>query len=77
MLLRCLHGSSTVLLRLMTAALRLTPVEIQMLTNAQDASAIRYGASTIQAGNATTSSLYCIRDESGRIGMEWDESGCQ
>ena len=31
--------------------------------NAHDASTIRYGASTIQAHSATTSSSYCIRDE--------------
>ena len=41
-----------------------------MLTNAHSASTIRYGASTIQAGSATTSSSYCIRDESGWIGMD-------
>ena len=34
-------------------------------TNAHDASTIRYGASTIQVGSATTSSSYCIGDESG------------
>ena len=34
-------------------------------TNTHDASMIRYGASTIQAGSTTTSSSYCIRDESG------------
>ena len=38
-------------------------------TNAHDASTIRYGASWVQAGSATTSSSYCIRDESGWIGM--------
>ena len=38
-------------------------------TNAHDASTIPYGASMIQAGRATTSSSYCICDESGWIGM--------
>ena len=38
-------------------------------TNAHNVSTIRYGASTIQAGSATTSSSYCIRDESGWIWM--------
>ena len=57
MLLRCLHDSSTVPLRFVTAALRFTTVELRMLT-------IRYGASTVQAGSATTSSLCCILDES-------------
>ena len=55
-LLRCQHDSSTDLLRLMTAALRFTKVELRMLTNAHDASTIRYGASTIQAGSATVAS---------------------
>ena len=32
-------------------------------TNAHDASKIRYGASTVQAGCATTSSSCCILDE--------------
>ena len=54
MLLRCLHDSSTD--RLVTAALRFTTVELQMPTNAHDASKIRYGASTIQAGSATVAS---------------------
>ena len=40
----------------MTAALRFTTVELRMLTNAHDASTIRYGASTIQAGSATVAS---------------------
>ena len=33
--------------------------------NTHDASSIRYGVTTIQAGSATTSSSYCIVDESG------------
>ena len=53
MLLRCQHDSSTDPLRLMTAALRFTKVELRMLTNAHDASMIRYGASTIQAAGVT------------------------
>ena len=56
MLLRCLHDSSTDPLRLLTAALRFTTVELQMLRNAYDTSTIRYGASTIQAGSATVAS---------------------
>ena len=56
MLLRCLHDSSTDPLRLMTAALGFTTVELRMITNAHDASTIRYGASTIQAGSATVAS---------------------
>ena len=56
MLLRCLHDSTTDPLRLMTAALGFTTVELRMLTNAHDASTIRYGASTIQAGSATVAS---------------------
>ena len=63
MLLRCIHDSTTVPLRLMKAAKQFIPVELRMLTNA-DASMNPYCASTIQAGSATTSSLYCIRDES-------------
>ena len=38
-------------------------------TNAYDASTIQYGACTIQADGATTSSSYCILDESGWIKM--------
>ena len=38
-------------------------------TNAHDESMIRFGTSIIQAGSATTPSSYCIRDESGWIGM--------
>ena len=38
-------------------------------TNAHDASTIQYGACTIQADGATTSSSYCILDESGWIKM--------
>ena len=38
-------------------------------TNVHDASTIRYGASTIQASSTTTSFSYCIRDESGWIGI--------
>ena len=53
----------------MTAALLFTTVELRMLTNAHDASKIRYGASTAQAGSATTSSSCCILDESGWIGV--------
>ena len=45
MLLRCLQDSSTVALRLMTAALRFTPMELRMLKNAHDAVTIRYGSS--------------------------------
>ena len=56
MLLPCLHDSSTDPLRLMTAALRFTTVELRMLTNAQDASTIRYADSKIQAGSATVAS---------------------
>ena len=74
MLLRCLHDSSTVPLRFMTAALRFTTVELLMLTKAHDASEIRYGASTVQAGSATTCSSCRILDESACIGAE---SGCQ
>ena len=56
MLLRCLQDSSTVPLRLMPAALRFTPMELRMLKNAHDAVTIRYGATTVQAGSATTAS---------------------
>ena len=56
MLLRCLHDSSTVPLRLMPAALRFTPMELRMLKNAHDAAMIRYGATTVQAGSATAAS---------------------
>ena len=56
MLLRCLQDSSTVALRLMPAALRFTPMELRMLKNAHDAVMIRYGATTVQAGSATTAS---------------------
>ena len=54
MLLRCLQDSSTVPLRLMPAALRFTPMELRMLKNADDAVTIRYNATTVQAGSATT-----------------------
>ena len=54
MLLRNLQDSSTVPLRLMPAALRFTPMELRMLKNAHDAVTIRYGATTVQAGSATT-----------------------
>ena len=59
MLLRCLQDSSTVPLRLMPAALRFTPMELRMLKNAHDAVTIRYGtgATTVQAGSATTASI--------------------
>ena len=40
-----------------------------MLAHAHDVSMIRYSASMIQGGSATTSSSYCIRDESGWIRM--------
>ena len=56
MLLGCLQDSSTVPLRLMPAALRFTPMELGMLKNAHDAVSIRYGATTVQAGSATTAS---------------------
>ena len=56
MLQRCQHDSSTDPLRLMTAALLFTTVELRMLTNTQDASTIRYGARTIQAGSVTVAS---------------------
>ena len=57
MLLRCLQDSSTAVpLRLMPAALRFTPMELRMLKNAHDAVTIRYGATTVQAGSATTAS---------------------
>ena len=56
MLLRCLQDSSTVPLRLIPAALRFTPMELRMLKNAHDAVTIRYGATTVQAGSATTAS---------------------
>ena len=51
----CLQDSSTVPLRLMPAALRFTPMELRMLKNAHDA-VMRYGATTVQAGSATTAS---------------------
>ena len=54
MLLLCLQDSSTV--PLMPAALRFTPMELRMLKNVHDAVTIRYGASTVQAGSATTAS---------------------
>ena len=54
--LRCLQDSSTVPLRLMSAALRFTPMELRMLKNAHDAATIRYGTPTIQAGSATVAS---------------------
>ena len=56
MLLRRLQDSSTVQLRLMPAALRFIPVELRMLKNAHDVATIRYGATKIQAGSATTTS---------------------
>ena len=56
MLLRYLPDSSTVPLRLMPAALRFTPMELRMLKNAHDAVTIRYGATPVQAGSATTAS---------------------
>ena len=56
MLLRCLQDSSTVPLRIMAAALRFTPMELRMFKNAQDVVTIRYGATTVQAGSATTAS---------------------
>ena len=56
MLLRCLQDSSTVPLRLMPAALRFTPMELPMLKNAHDAVTIRYGATTVKVGSATTAS---------------------
>ena len=56
MLLRCLQDSSRVPLRLMPAAHRFTQMELRMLKNAHDAVTIRYGATTVQAGSATTAS---------------------
>ena len=56
MLLRCLQDSSTVPLLLMSAALQFTQMELQMLKNAHDAVTIGYGATTVQAGSATTPS---------------------
>ena len=56
MLLRCLQDSSTVPLRLMPAAPRFTQMELRMLKNAHDAVTIQYGATTVQAGSATTAS---------------------
>ena len=56
MLLRCLQDSSMVPLPLMPAALRFTPMELRMLKNAHDVVTIRYGATTVQAGSATTAS---------------------
>ena len=58
---RCSYGhglqdSSTVPLRLIPAALRFTPMELRMLKNAHDAVTIRYGATTVQGGSATTAS---------------------
>ena len=50
MLLWCLQESSTVPLRLMPAAL-------QILKNAHNAVTIRYGATSVQAGSATTASI--------------------
>ena len=47
MLLRCLQDSSMVLLRLMPAALRFTPMELQMLKNAHSAATIGYGATKV------------------------------
>ena len=58
MLLRCLQVSSTVSLRLTPAALQFTPMELRMLKNAHDAVTIRYGATTVQAGSATTASRF-------------------
>ena len=40
----------------MPAALRFTPMELQMLNYAHDAVTIQYGATTVQAGSATTAS---------------------
>ena len=40
----------------MPAVLRFTPMELRMLKNAHDAVTIRYGATTVQAGSATTAS---------------------
>ena len=54
MLQPCRQNSSTVPLRLMPAALRFTPMELRMLKNAHDAVTIRYEATTVQAGSATT-----------------------
>ena len=56
MLLRCLQDSFTVPLRLMPAALRFTPMELRTLKNAHNAVTFRYGATTVQAGSATTAS---------------------
>ena len=56
MLQRCLQDSSTVPLRLMSAALRFTPMELQMLKNAHDVVTIRYSVTMVQAGSATTAS---------------------
>ena len=56
MLLRCLQDSSSVQLRLMPAALRFTLMELRTLKNAHDAVTIRYVATTVQAGSATTAS---------------------
>ena len=43
-------------LRLMPAALRFTPMELQMLKNAHDVATIRYSATTVQAGSAMAAS---------------------
>ena len=75
-LLRCLQDSSMVPLRLIMAALRFTPIELRMLKNAHDAVTIRYGATTVQAGSATTASrsYECARFSSFHV---TGESGCQ
>ena len=88
LLLQCLRDSSTVPLRLMTAALGFNPVELRMLTNAH------YGASTIQTGSATTSSS-CVSpsytftimaticqdssrfEQDGKIGVQRGAAGCK
>ena len=77
MLLRCLQDSSTVPLRLMSAALRLTPMELRMLKNAHNAVTIRYGATTVQAGsghNSVKISYECAEFSSFHV---TGESGCQ
>ena len=54
---RCSYGVCKIRpLRLMPAALRFTAIELRMLKNAHDAVTIRYAATTVQAGSATTAS---------------------
>ena len=57
---RCSYGVCKIRLRLhydsCRQQLRFTPMVLRILKNAHDAVTIRYGATTVQAGSATTAS---------------------